>query len=202
MGKSVPGAVALVLTFVLFFPYIRSILRGQTRPHVLSWVIWSLGTLVVFFAQLKGGAGLGAWPIGVSGLITCYVACISWARRSDLSITIFDWVCLVVSLLAIPAWIISDSPLWAVAILTAIDLVGFGPTVRKACSRPHEERIWFYLLAGVRNALVVLALEHYSLTTVLFPAAVGVACVLLAIFIAARRWSVPKISRATASENP
>jgi len=190
MLKSLFSAAAIVLTFALFYPYVRSIILGETKPHVFSWVIWSIGTFTVFFAQLADGAGIGAWPIGLSALITSYVAVLSWMKRSDLSVTALDWACLVVALLALPIWLITSSPLWAVLILTAIDLVGFGPTVRKAYTKPHEERIWFFLLGGLRNAFVIAALEHYSATTVVFPAAVGVACLGLAPFIAIRRRSL------------
>jgi hypothetical protein len=108
-------------------------------------------------------------------------------KGSDLSITPLDWGCLVVALLALPIWLVTSNPLWAVLILTIIDLVGFGPTVRKAYSKPHEERVWFFLLGALRNALVIVALEYYSPTTIVFPAAVGIACVGLAVFIAFRR---------------
>lgn len=89
--------------------------------------------------------------------------------------------------LALPVWLITSSPFWAVLILTAIDLVGFGPTVRKAYTKPHEERVWFFVLGALRNAFVIAALEHYSPTTVVFPLAVGLACLALALFIAYRR---------------
>jgi len=42
-------------------------------------------------------------------------------------------------------------------------------------------------LGALRNALAISALEHYSLTTVLFPAAVGIACVLFVAMVAYRR---------------
>jgi hypothetical protein len=187
MLKAVFSAAAIVLTFALFYPYVRSILRGATKPHFFSWVIWGIGTFTVFFAQLADGAGIGAWPIGLSALITSYVALLSWSRRSDLSITPLDWACLVAAVLAVPIWLITSSPLWAVLILTTIDLIGFGPTVRKAYTKPHEERVWFFLLGGLRNAFAVAAIEHYSATTVVFPAAVGAACLALAAFIALRR---------------
>jgi hypothetical protein len=185
--KELFSAVAIVLTFAIFVPYIRSIRRGQTKPHVFSWVIWALGTFVVALAQLAGSAGVGAWPIGVSGLITAYIAVLAYRKQSDTAITRLDWTFFVVALAAIPCWFLTSDPLWAVVILTGVDLAGFGPTFRSAYSRPYDERMGFYGLAALRNLLAILALERYSLTTVLFPAAVGVACVVLVAMVGLRR---------------
>jgi hypothetical protein len=185
--KQLLSAAAIVLTFAIFVPYIRSIRSGLTKPHAFSWVIWALGTFVVCLAQLAGSAGVGAWPIGVSGLITAYIAVLAYNKRCDTAITRTDWVFLIVALAAVPCWFLTSDPLWAVVILTVLDLIGFGPTFRSAYLRPHDERVGFYSLAAVRNLLSILALEHYSLTTLLFPAAVGIACVALAAMVAYRR---------------
>jgi hypothetical protein len=185
--KELLAAAAIVLTFVMFVPYIRSIHQGRTKPHAFSWIIWSLGTLVVFFAQLAGRGGLGAWPIGVSGIVTAYIAVLAYRTHSDRSISKADWVFLAVALAALPCWFLTSNPLSAVVLLTMVDLAGFGPTFRSAYSHPHDERIGFYSLGVARNGLAVAALEHYSLTTVLFPAAVGVACVAFVAMVAYRR---------------
>ena len=117
MIKELLSAAAIVLTFVIFVPYIRSIRRGLTKPHVFSWVIWGLGTFVVFLAQLAGSAGLGAWPIGVSGLITAYIAVLAYSKQSDTTITQSDWAFLIIALAALPCWFFTSDPLWAVVIL-------------------------------------------------------------------------------------
>ena len=187
MPKEIISALAAGLTFYIFWPYIRSIRSGKTRPHVFSWVIWGLGTVIVFFAQLAGHGGIGAWPIGLSGLITLYVAWLAHRHRGDASITRMDWLFLLLALAALPCWFFTADPLWAVVVLTTSDLLGFGPTFRSAWQKPHDERTSFYALATLRNGLVILALEHYSLTTVLFPAAVGVGCVVLVAMILWRR---------------
>lgn len=191
MSKELLSAAGIALTLAIFLPYALSVHRGQTRPHVFSWVIWALGTFVVFLAQLAGGAGIGAWPIGVSGLITMAIAVLAWQRRGDLEITRSDRLFFAAALAALPCWLLTSDPLWAVAILTGVDLAGFGPTFGKAWRRPYEEPLWFYALGSLRNLLVLLALEHYSTTTVLFPAAVGVACVALVILLAWRRRAPP-----------
>lgn len=185
--KEISSALAVALTFTLFVPYIRGILNGSLRPHYFSWLIWGGGTLTVAFAQLAGGAGIGAWPIGVSGLITIYIAVLAYRRRSYTVVTRADWMFLLAAASAFPAWYASADPLWAVVILTAADLIGFGPTIRRAYAQPYEESLHFFALGALRNLLVVVALEEYSVTTVLFPAAVGIACLLLALLLALRR---------------
>lgn len=187
MYKELLAAGAIVLTFAMFVPYIRSIHQGRTKPHAFSWIIWSLGTVVVFFAQLAGRGGSGAWPIGVSGIITTYIAVLAYREHCDRSITKTDWVFLAVALAALPCWFLTSNPLSAVVLLTVVDLAGFGPTFRSAYSQPHDERIGFYSLGAVRNGLAIAALEQYSLTTVLFPAAVGIACVVFVAMVAYRR---------------
>lgn len=92
---------------------------------------------------------------------------------------------------AVPLWYVTDDPLWAVVILTLVDLLGFGPTLRKAFHFPHEENLTFFGLFLLRNLLAILALEHYSVTTVLFPAAVALACLMLIVLILYRRKLTP-----------
>ena len=190
MSKELLSAAAIALTFGIFFPYIRSIHRGKTKPHVFSWVVWGLGTFIVFLAQLAGRGGLGAWPIGVSGVITAYVALLAYRKRADTVITRTDWMFFFAALSALPFWFLTSDPLWAVVILTAVDVIGFGPTVRRAYHHPHEESVGFFALGAARNVLAICALEYYSLTTVLFPAAVGLACLLLVLLLAFRRRSL------------
>jgi hypothetical protein len=187
MYKELFSVAAIALTFVLFAGYIRQIHSGQIKPHVFSWVVWAVGTFMVFFAQLADDAGVGAWPIGISGTITFYIAVLSYAKRGDTQITATDWVFFLAALSAFPAWYFTANPLWAVVILTLADLAGFGPTVRRAYNQPHLESGGFFALGALRNFLVVLALERYSLTTALFPVAVGGACLLLAALLMVRR---------------
>ncbi|GAB5459133.1 MAG: hypothetical protein Hens3KO_21630 [Henriciella sp.] len=192
LSKETFGALALLLTFAAFIPYIRSISAGQTKPHVFSWLIWGVGTVIVFIAQLLDGGGYGAWVIGVSGGITLCIAALAWSKAGDTSIVRMDWVFLILAMSALPLWVVTSSALSAVIVLTLVDLLGFGPSVRKAYDQPEDENATFFFLGAVRNAFVVLALQNYSWTTVLFPAAVGAACLLFVALILIRRQTMPK----------
>lgn len=185
--KEVFSAIAIALTFFAFVPYIFEILKNQVKPHVFSWVIWGATTFVVFLAQLEGQGGVGAWPIGVSGAITIFIAILAFMKRADLIITSSDWAFFIAALSSLPFWYFTSDPLWAVVILTTVDTLGFGPTVRKAWREPHSESLMFFMLFASRNILVIFALETYSITTVLFPAVVATACVSLIVMILSRR---------------
>lgn len=185
--KEVVSAIAIVITFVAFVPYIREIVSGSTRPHVFSWLIWGLTTFVVFLAQLEGEGGVGAWPIGISGSVTIFIALLAYVKRADITITKIDWLFFVFAMSSLPLWYFTSDPLWAVVVLTTVDVLGFGPTIRKAYTAPHSESLPFFALLAARNALVIIALENYSLTTVLFPAVIAVACLALITMVGYRR---------------
>jgi hypothetical protein len=187
MYKELLGAIAIALTFIAFFPYLRSVLQGKTRPHVFSWIIWGSTTFVVFLAQLVDRGGAGAWPIGVSGIITLYVAVLAYTKKSDYTITGTDWLFLVLAMTSLPIWYLTSDPLWAVVILTTVDILGFGPTFRKAYFLPNQEQLTFFVLIGLRNLISIAALAHYSLTTVLFPAVTGAACLMFILMVVYRR---------------
>lgn len=185
--KELLSALAMLLTFAAFVPYIRSIASGTTKPHVFSWLIWGATTFMVFLAQLEGQGGVGAWPIGVSGAITVFIALLAYVKRADITSTKADWAFLVAALSSLPLWYLSADPLWAVVVLTVVDALGFGPTIRKVHRAPHSESLPFFALMGARNLIVIMALEHYSVTTVLFPAVIGIACLLLIVWAVHRR---------------
>lgn len=182
---------AIAITLAAFIPYIREIFRGSIRPHFFSWVIWAVTTLLIFLAQLEDNGGAGTWPIGVSAGITFFIAYLAFQKRADITITRMDWLFFVSALLSLPLWYWTSDPLWAVVLLTAIDVAGFGPTIRKAYQSPYSESIQFFALFTLRNVLVMLALENVSVTTALFPVAMAVICIFMMTMLAYRRKAVP-----------
>ncbi|MFZ5483690.1 MAG: hypothetical protein ACOZB0_05600 [Pseudomonadota bacterium] len=181
------GALANALTVLAYLPYIRSIIYGHTRPHVFSWLIWGLATGIAFLAVRQAQGGAGAWPIGISCLVSMLVAGLAYFKRADITITSTDWGLFFAALAAIPVWMAAKDPLWAVMLITLIELLGFGPTMRKTWLRPHSESMGFLVIVIVRNALIITALGQHTVTTMLFPAAAALACLLLVAIMLIRR---------------
>jgi hypothetical protein len=121
--------------------------------------------------------GTGAWVTIISATICLYIAVIAYKGASQ-KFTKSDNVTFLVSLLAIPIWILTKNPLLAILLVTAIDVVGFWPTIRKSYNAPNQETLSTYWLAIIKNGFAVAALQHYNLVTVIYPASILVADVL------------------------
>lgn len=186
--KSLLSLLAIALTLIGFYPYIRSILNGHTQPHVFSWVIWSLTTTLVFFGQLAAHAGVGAWPTGVAGVLSMGICILAYRKKGDLHISKIDWLFLGIALSTIPLWAITSDPLWTVVTLTAADIVGFLPTIRKSYHSPFNENMTMYALLFLSNIVAILALESISVTTVIFPMAMSVAIGIFIPLVMIRRY--------------
>jgi hypothetical protein len=187
LGKEFWSFLAILITILNYAPYLVQIIKEDKIPHYFSWIIWGSTTLIAGLAQLSDGAGFGSYPILVSGGLTLAVACLSYRKRKRGDIASLDWVFLVSALGAMPVWYLTESALSAIVILTIIDLLGFGPSFRKAWKYPFEESPFFYFVFGLRNIFVILALENYTWTTVLFPLAIAIGCQILVVWIMGRR---------------
>ncbi len=49
--KNVVGVVAIVLTFVAYTPYFLDLFKGKTKPHIFSWLIWTIVTSIIYALQ-------------------------------------------------------------------------------------------------------------------------------------------------------
>lgn len=185
--KTTASALATALTVAAYLPYLRSIARGQVRPHMFTWIIWGTVTLLAFVAILQAGGGPGAWALGLSAAASFLVARLAYLKRADVSVTRLDGVFLVAAFAAIPLWMLASDPLWAVCLLTLIELLGFGPTFRKTWHAPRSESVSYLSMLIVRNALILAALENVAVVTVLFPAAAAIACLALLVMMLWRR---------------
>jgi len=95
-------------------------------------------------------------------------------------------------MISLPLWYITSDPLWAVVILTTVDVLGFVPSFRKAYIYPFEEQLTFFVIMVARNLISIMALEHYSVTTILFPAITAVVCMIFILLVIYRRTKVDR----------
>jgi hypothetical protein len=184
--KNILGTAAVIISFGSYVPYLRSILRNQTRPHAFSWLVWALLAGIAFAAQLFENGGIGSWVTGSSSLL-CFVIFFLSLSKGEKHFDSFDWTALIAALLAIPLWKFTKNPTFSVILISVIDAVGFLPTYRKGYFKPNEERAGLYFLSTIKYILGILALRSFTLATWLFPASLILTNCLFVLMLLVRR---------------
>lgn len=187
MSGAFLGWLSLILTVAAYVPYIVSVLRGRTRPHVFGWAIWALVSLIAAAGQYAGNAGPGSWATFLSGLFCVLIAGMAALQKGDKSITGHDVVLFALAVAALPLWRMTGDPLAAVILVTAIDATGYVPTMRKSWHAPWQEMPLHYIISNGKHVLAVAACAVYSMTTVMYPVALFTLNTALIVLIYARR---------------
>lgn len=166
--KQIISAVAVTLTFISYIPYYRDILRGTTRPHLVSWSLWGLLSLLLIVLQLRGGAGYATWVTAAAGMLCGGVILLSFKDASKV-ITNHDLLVAALSLIAIGFWWFVDQPVISMIFVILADGLAFIPTVRKSWHNPHSETMSLYAINTVRFFLVLIAVENYTFLSSVWP---------------------------------
>lgn len=167
--KLILAIIAVVIGFVGYVPYFRNIIRGKTKPHAFSWLIWGILTGIAFVGQVVSNGGFGTWVTGFTAVI-CIIIFLFALYRGTKDFPLVDWLSLLGAGVALLLWAVTRSPLAAIILITIIDMLGFIPTFRKSYFRPHEETAFTYSMSGIKFIFGIAALRELSLVTVLYPA--------------------------------
>ncbi len=151
----------MILTFLAYVPYYKDILSGKTQPHVYSWSLWGLLTVLLVALQIKGGAGSAIWVTAAAGLL-CIGVVVLGLRNGKKDITTSDTIVAVLSLIAIGFWLLADQPIVSLLLVIIADMLAFIPTVRKSWFKPHSETLSLYVTNTLRFFLALLAVETYT----------------------------------------
>lgn len=188
MEKEIFAGIGLLFTVIGYSAYIYSIFKGETRPHPFSWFIWGLLTAIGFFAQIADDAGPGAWITGLSAAATFFIAGLGYIKRHDIVITRTDWITFFAALAAIPLWLITETSLYSVILITVIDVVAYYPTYYKTWRRPEQELPLHVILATLKFTFSLFALDNYSVITVLYPLSLVIMNAIFVVLLYYRRW--------------
>lgn len=160
------GALALVVGVAGYIPYIRDTLKGTTKPHPFTYLIWALIGGITFAAQILNSAGPGAWAMGIPVLFGIVIAALS-ITKGERTLTRRDWYCLIGALAAIILWQLTNDAFYAVLMVMVINTLAFIPTFAKAYWKPEEETASSYALGVLRSAISIPALVTFNAVTLL-----------------------------------
>ena len=162
--------IAGMLFLIGFVPYIRAILRGETKPAKASWLIWaSLDSITIVGMISKNavngqivGAVLGAWIVVVLALI---YGTPGWTK--------LDKRCLGGAVLGIALWLAFGEANFGIVTSNIVVFLAAIPTFKSAWSNPsHENRVawtifWLSCVAAV-FAIPAMTFEDATQPVVFF----------------------------------
>ena len=187
--KDLMGALAVVITLIAYGIYVWQTLRGEARPHPLSWLIFGILTGTAYLVQVDEAAGAGSWVMGLTAIV-CLLLCLMSFWRGERAFPAYEWAFLGAAAVIFLFYLHSRQPTVAAVLAASVAVLGFGPTLTKAWRRPHSDSVTTFTLNGLKFVPAFFALDTLTVATCVMPAALVVANLAVATIIYVRRMQV------------
>jgi preprotein translocase subunit Sss1 len=189
----VAGALAGIADTV---PYVRDTVRGSTRPHRGTWLIWAVLAVVAALSQRADGASWSVLMTGTQAILTGLVFVLA-IRHGVGGMETRDLFLLGLAGVGVIGWIIARQPVVAVGCVIAADLTAFVMMTPKVKADPDSETLSTYALAAAGGALAAGAVGMADVSLLLYPVYYCAANAAMAVFIHRRRSASACPSRGT-----
>jgi hypothetical protein len=149
-------------------PYVRDTLRGATRPHRGTWLIWGVLAVVVCLSQYADGASWSLVMAGAQAVLTALIFGLS-IRHGEGGLRPVEVVMIAVAATGVIGWIVAEEPLVATACVVVADLIGAAMMVPKTYRDPESETLITFAFASLGGALAAAAVGAVDLSLLLYP---------------------------------
>lgn len=169
------------------FAYIRDMFAGKTKPNLVTWGLWAFAPLIATGAALSANADPWAtvriFMSGFGPLLIFIAAFI--VSQSYWKLSVFDYACGALSLVALGSWLLADSPSAAIVFAAVADLFATIPTMMKAWRFPETETVYTYFVGLFTASIVMPVIPVWNIENAAFQVYLLVANTAL-FFIVAR----------------
>ena len=162
------GLLAGLLAVADPIPYIRDTVRGRTRPHRGTWLIWGVLANVAFLAQHADGAVWSLPMVGAQALLTTVVFALA-LRNGEGGLSRAEVLLIGIAGAGVVGWLSADEPLVATVCVVAADLIGVALMVPKTYRDPWSETFSTFALASLSGALAAGAVGALDTSLLLYP---------------------------------
>jgi hypothetical protein len=160
-------AGALIILFCTL-PYIIDIVRGKTRPNIVTWFTWSL-LIGIGAAALFASHQTHAALLLTADTIATFAVVLFGLKYGIAKLDKFDGLCQLGAVIGLVLWLIFKSPMIAIVATIAIDFIGTVPTLRHSWFHPEEETSVTFALGVIAAFFTLLSLKEYSVVAWIYP---------------------------------
>ena len=162
------GVLAGLVGIADTIPYVRDTVRGLTRPHRGTWLIWSVLAIVACLSQRADGASWSLIMAGVQAILTSVIVLLS-IRYGEGGLRPAEAIMIALAGAGVIGWIVADEPLIATACVVAADLLGAAMMVPKTYRDPDSETLATFAFASLGGALAAGAVGALDPSLLLYP---------------------------------
>lgn len=162
----IAGGLLFVASTVL---YVRDMLYGTTRPSLISQGLWLFINGILAAAQFAAGGPWGAFLALAAALCNLIIVVIILRGYGYTRYNWSDGVCLVLALLAIFSWQVTNDPRAAIIFALISYVFSVTPTIVKTYRVPSSEHIGAWIMVIIAAVCSILAANTYDFANLAFP---------------------------------
>lgn len=157
--------VSALLSFSGAFAYIRDMVKGKSKPNLVTWGLWGFAPLIATGAALSAHADTWATVrIFISGFSPLLVFISAFfISGSYWKLSWPDYACGFFSLIALGAWLLVGSPILAILLAAIADLLATLPTIIKAWKHPETETFYTYFIGLFTAGIILPAIPVWNI---------------------------------------
>jgi hypothetical protein len=180
------GILSVALAVLAAVIYIAQTLRGDVRPHPLSWFLFGVLSLTGYLVQRDQGARQGSWTL-LAMTVICFLFVAVSVARGERTFSRTEWAFVAAAGAVFVLYLFTRDANVAAAMTTAIDALGYGPTFTRGWSFPRKDSVTSFAINGAKFVPSLMAMEPVSFATSSYPATLLVLNAAVAIMLLMRR---------------
>src|SRR5271154_6830173 len=180
------GLLSVALAILAAAIYIAQTLRGEVRPHPLSWFLFGVLSLTGYLVQRDQGARQGSWTLLAMTLI-CFLFVAVSVARGERSFSRTEWAFVGAGGAVFALYMLTRDANAAAAMTTAIDALGYGPTFTRGWSYPRKDSVTSFPINAAKFVPSLMTMDPISFATSFYPATLLVLNTAVAIMLLMRR---------------
>jgi hypothetical protein len=180
------GYISGLLFMFSVVPYVRSILKGNTKPQRMTWLIWTILVFIAFFSQLAKGA---TWSLLLTAgdAVTIVIVFIFSFKYGVGGFRKIDILSLIGALVSLLLWYLTKEPAIALFLIILIDLIGSNLTILKTWKNPETENWVGWAMCGVGGLFGILSVGSFNFILLAYPIYICLINSIMAIIVIFRK---------------
>ncbi len=167
--KDALGIVSVAIAVIAAIIYVAQTLRGDVRPHPLSWFLFGVLSATGYWVQRDQGARQGSWTL-LAMTIICFLFVAASVARGERSFSKQEWAFTIAASAVFILYLLTREANVAAALTTIVDALGFGPTFVRGWAHPRKDSVTSFALNSAKFVPSLAAMDPISFATSFYPA--------------------------------